>query len=216
MAKQKRILSIVLIALVMFCLCAVLCPAQEKKAELKRDYNVKPVPFSEVQVGDDFWTPRLETSRKVTIPYAFDKCEETGRIRNFEKAAGLKEGKHEGIYFDDSDVYKIMEGAAYSLQINPDAKMRQHLDSLIKVMAAAQWEDGYLYTFYSIPQRQPEKRWTNIGAMHEMYCAGHMYEGAAAHYQVTGDKSFLNIATKNADRRLSYSNTGDSSGYSDS
>jgi len=148
MAKQKRILSIVLIALVMFCLCAVLCPAEEKKAELKRDYNVKPVPFSEVQVGDDFWTPRL--------------------------------------------------------------------DNLIKVMAAAQWEDGYLYTFYSIPQRQPEKRWTNIGAMHEMYCAGHMYEGAAAHYQVTGDKSFLNIATKNADHRLSYSNTGDSSGYSES
>jgi len=199
MANRKRIPSIVPMALVTLCLCAVLCPAGEKKAELKRDYNVKPVPFSEVQVSDDFWTPRLETSRKVTIPYAFDQCEETGRIRNFEKAAGLKEGKHEGIYFDDSDVYKIMEGAAYSLQINPDAKMRQRLDNLIKVMAAAQWDDGYLYTFYSIPQKQPEKRWTNIGAMHEMYCAGHMYEGAVAHYQVTGDKSFLNIAAKSAD-----------------
>jgi len=103
MANQRRILSVVLTAMAMIGLCTMLCPAQEKRAELKRDYNVKPVPFSEVRVGDDFWTPRLETSRKVTIPYAFDKCEETGRIRNFEKAAGLKEGRHEGIYFDDSD-----------------------------------------------------------------------------------------------------------------
>ncbi|MFC1634901.1 beta-L-arabinofuranosidase domain-containing protein, partial [Planctomycetota bacterium] len=78
------------------------------------------MPFNAVRVSDDFWTPRLETNRKVTIPYAFEKCEETGRIRNFEKAAGLMEGKHEGIYFNDSDVYKIMEGAAYSLQVYPE------------------------------------------------------------------------------------------------
>lgn len=84
-------------------------------AELKRDYNVKPVPFSKVRIEDGFWTPRLETNRTITIPYAFEKCVETGRIRNFEKAAGLLEGQHEGIYFNDSDVYKIMEGAAYSL-----------------------------------------------------------------------------------------------------
>jgi len=158
-------------------LWATSCPGQRAKVELKRDYNVKPVPFSSVNVSDDFWTPRLETSRKVTIPYCFEKCEETDRISNFEKAARLKEGKHEGIYFNDSDVYKIMEGAAYSLQINPEPKMRRYLDNLIKVMAAAQWEDGYLYTFYSVPERQPEKRWTDIRSKHEQYCVGHMYEG---------------------------------------
>jgi hypothetical protein len=166
---------------------------------LARDYNIKPVPFNQVQVRDGFWTPRLETNRTVTIPYCFEKCEETDRISNFEKAAGLKQGKHEGIYFNDSDVYKVMEGAAYSLQVHPDVMMRLYLDKLIAIMAGAQWEDGYLYTFYSVPQKQPEKRWTNEKDMHEQYCMGHMLEAAVAHYQVTGNKAFLNIATKCAD-----------------
>ena len=166
---------------------------------LERDYNVKPVPFNQVQVRDGFWTPRLETNRTVTIPYCFEKCEETDRISNFEKAAGLKQGKHEGIYFNDSDVYKVMEGAAYSLQVHPDVMMRLYLDKLIAIMAGAQWEDGYLYTFYSVPQKQPEKRWTNEKDMHEQYCMGHMLEAAVAHYQVTGNKAFLTVATKCAD-----------------
>lgn len=173
--------------------------AGRDRAELQRDYNVKPVPFNNVQVDDHFWTPRLETNRTVTIPYAFGQCEETGRIRNFEKAAGLREGEHEGIYFDDSDVYKVMEGAAYSLQVDPDTMMRLYLDKLIAIMNKARWNDGYLYTFYSLPEKQPEKRWTNIQVMHEQYCAGHMYEAAVAHYQVTGDSSFLKIAIDNAD-----------------
>jgi len=199
MVHQKQMLAAVLTAVVITGLCTVLGLAEETKVELKRDYNVKPVPFSKVRIEDDFWTPRLETSRKVTIPYAFKKCEETGRIRNFEKAAGLMEGKHEGIYFNDSDVYKVMEGAAYSLHVNPDTMMRLYLDKVVKIMAAAQWEDGYLFTFYSVPERQPEKLWTNVQSIHEQYCVGHMYEGAVAHYQVTGDKAFLDIATKNAD-----------------
>jgi len=173
--------------------------AAERQRKLQRDYNVTPVPFSRVHVDDGFWTPRLETSRRVTIPYAFEKCEETGRIGNFEKAAGLKEGKHEGASFNDSDVYKIMEGAAYSLQVHPDRQMRDYLDRLIRVVGAGQWEDGYLFTFYSLPERQPEKRWTNIPWVHEQYCAGHMYEAAAAHYEVTGERTFLEIARKNAD-----------------
>jgi len=164
-----------------------------------RDYYVTPVPFNQVHVQDGFWTARLETNRLVTIPYCFQKCEETGRIRNFEKAAGLRQGKHEGIYFDDSDVYKIMEGAAYSLQVHPDAMLRMYLDKLITIMAAAQWPDGYLYTFYSLPERQPEKRWTNVRDKHEQYCIGHMLEAAVAHYQVTGNKAFLDVATKCAD-----------------
>lgn len=179
--------------------CAVIAPAGEKTRPAPRDYRVTPVPFNHVQITDDFWSSRLETSRAVTIPYAFLKCEETGRIRNFEKAAGLLHGKHEGIYFNDSDVYKVMEGAAYSLQVHPDTMMRLYLDQLIRIMAAAQWSDGYLYTFYSVPERQPDKRWSNVQSLHELYCNGHMYEAAVAHFQVTGDRTFLDIARRSAD-----------------
>jgi hypothetical protein len=173
--------------------------AGETAAHVARDYHIKPVPFNRVQLQDRFWTPRLETNRTVTLPYCFQKCEETGRISNFEKAAGLKQGRHEGIYFNDSDVYKVMEGAAYSLQVHPETMMRLYLDKLITIMAGAQWDDGYLYTFYSVPERQPEKRWTDVQHKHEQYCAGHMYEAAVAHYQVTGDRSFLEVAIANAD-----------------
>ncbi|MHC4331785.1 MAG: glycoside hydrolase family 127 protein, partial [Planctomycetota bacterium] len=204
MVHQKQVFAAVSLAVIMFSLCA----AQERQVQLERDYNVKPVAFNNVHVEDGFWTPRLETSRKVTIPYAFDKCEETGRIRNFEKAAGLTEGKHEGIYFNDSDVYKVMEGAAYSLQVQPETMMRLYLDKLITVMDGAQWEDGYLFTFYSIPARQPEKLWTNVQSIHEQYCVGHMYEAAVAHYQVTGEKSFLDVATQSADLICDVFNAG--------
>jgi len=180
-------------------LCATLWAGPRNSVTLQRDYNVKPVPFNQVHVEDRFWTPRLEINHTVTIPYCFEKCEETNRISNFEKAAGMKTGKHEGIYFNDSDVYKIMEGAAYSLQVNPETMMRLYLDKLIAIMAAAQWEDGYLYTFYSVPKRQPEKRWTDIESKHEQYCVGHMYEAAVAHYQVTNDNAFLDVAAANAD-----------------
>ena len=163
MIRIRRILA----AIVMFSLNIALCTAQDEGSELVRDYNVKPVPFNNIRVEDRFWTPRLETSRKITIPYCFEKCEQTGRIRNFEKAAGLLEGKHEGIYFNDSDVYKVMDGAAYSLQVRPDTMMRLYLEKVIKVRAGAQWEDGYLFTFYSIPERQPEKLWTNVQSIHE-------------------------------------------------
>ncbi len=171
----------------------------EEQRRLERDYNFTPVPFNQVHVDDGFWTPRLETNRTMTIPYAFLKCEETDRISNFEKAAGHFEGGFKGTHFNDSDVYKIMEGAAYSLQVNPDPGLRRYLDRLIHVMADAQWEDGYLFTFYSVPERQPEKLWTNIQWIHEQYCVGHMYEAAVAHYQVTGDSTFLDVAKKNAD-----------------
>ncbi len=198
MLNPKRFFPVVLTVLMTSGLCGAAI-AGVRKVELQHDYNVKPVPFSMVTVRDDFWTPRLETSRNVTIPYCFEKCEETGRIRNFEKAAGLTQGKHEGIYFNDSDVYKVMEGAAYSLQVHPETMMRLYLDKLIKVMDGAQWEDGYLFTFYSVPERQHEKLWTNIQSIHEQYCVGHMYEAAVAHFQVTGEKLFLDVATENAD-----------------
>jgi len=164
------------------------------------------VPFTDVTVGDEFWTPRMETNRKVTVPYDFKKCEETGRIDNFAKAGGLMEGKFEGIYFNDSDLYKVVEGAAYSLSVrtpqeksHPDPELEKYVDGVIEKIAAAQWEDGYLYTFYSLPGRQPEKRWTDVRNKHELYCAGHFFEGAVAYYQATGKRKILDVAIRLAD-----------------
>lgn len=193
--SYPRVLAAVAVAI----LLTTHAQAQETETYLTRDYHVKPVPFNHVQVQDRFWTPRLEANRKVTIPYAFEQCEETGRISNFEKAAGRKQGDFEGTHFNDSDVYKIMEGAAYSLQEHEDEELRAYLENLVQVMTQAQWEDGYLFTFYSVPERQPDKRWTDIQWIHEQYCMGHMFEAAVAHCQQTGVRTFLDIATRNAD-----------------
>ncbi|MBN1817763.1 MAG: glycoside hydrolase family 127 protein [Sedimentisphaerales bacterium] len=162
-------------------------------------WAVEQVPFTNVRIDDSFWSPRLQTNRKVTIPYNFQKCQETGRISNFAKAGGLMEGNFEGIYFNDSDLYKVIEGAAYSLQNHPDPELEKYVDGVIDQIAAAQWEDGYLYTFYSLPKKQPEKRWTDTRSMHELYCAGHFFEGAAAYYQATGKRKILDVAIRLAD-----------------
>lgn len=176
-----------------------------KQAEAKKDYPHKPVPFTDVHITDEFWLPRMETNQKVTIPYAFQQCEETGRVDNFVIASGLKEGTFCSVYpFDDSDVFKIIEGASYSLHLKPDPKLDKYLDDLIAKIAAAQEEDGYLYTARTInpepPVRWVEKeRWANLYLGHELYNAGHLYEAAVAHYQATGERSLLEIALKNAD-----------------
>lgn len=171
------------------------------------DYPFKPVPFTEVQITDNFWLPRLETNRQVTIPYAFRQAEETGRIKNFEIAGGLAEGGFCTTYpFDDSDVYKIIEGAFYSLKVHPDPELDKHLNALIAKIGAAQEEDGYLYTARTIFPNPPrvrwvdtEERWANMYLGHELYNAGHMYEAAVAHFRATGKRTLLNIALKNAD-----------------
>jgi len=111
-----------------------------------KDYPLKPVEFTEVQINDSFWLPRMETNRKVTIPFAFKKSEETGRIANFAKAGGLMPGKFEGFRYNDSDVFKVMEGAAYSLSLHRNQELEEYMDDLIAKVAAAQEEDGYLYT----------------------------------------------------------------------
>jgi len=168
--------------------------------------QLRAVAFTDVVIADEFWAPRMETNRKVTVPYDFKKCEETGRIDNFAKAGGLMEGKFEGIYFNDSDLYKVIEGAAYSLSVrtpqeksHPDPELEKYVDGVIEKIAAAQWEDGYLYTFYSLPGRQPEKRWTDVHYKHELYCAGHFFEGAVAYYQATGKRKILDVAIRLAD-----------------
>ena len=110
------------------------------------DYPIQPVPFTAVEVGPGFWAPRMETNRRVTVPYCFDRCEETGRISNFVAAAERNPDGFQGIYFNDSDVFKIVEGAAYTLALQPDPELDAYLDDLIAKFAAAQEEDGYLYT----------------------------------------------------------------------
>jgi DUF1680 family protein len=169
-----------------------------------KDYPIKPVLFTEVQVKDEFWQSRMETNRRVTIPFAFKKSEETGRIDNFAKAGGLMPGEFEGRRYNDSDVFKIMEGAAYSLTIHPDPELEKYMDDLIVKIAAAQEEDGYLFTTRTIEPDNPapgsgEKRWSNLASSHELYNVGHMYEAAVAYYLATGKRNFLDVALKNAD-----------------
>ncbi|WP_422079495.1 glycoside hydrolase family 127 protein [Ulvibacterium sp.] len=184
----------------------------EKKDETKTDetsvsqldYPIQPVPFTSVAIKDNFWTPRLETNRKVTIPYNFQKCEETGRLRNFAIAGGLEEGDFEGIFFNDSDVFKVIEGASYSLQVHDDPQLKLFLDGLIAKIAAAQEDDGYLYTNRTINPAKAadgagDQRWTNLQTYHELYNVGHLYEAAVAHFQATGERSLLEVALKNAD-----------------
>ena len=174
------------------------------RAAPARDYPVVPVPLAEVTVSDDFWRPRLETNRRVTLWYDFHKCEETGRIDNFAKAGGLMDGTFRGIYFNDSDVYKVIEGAAYVLASQPDPKLDAYLDALIKKIAAAQEPDGYLYTHRTILGEQTtggagKTRWSHLVSSHELYNVGHLYEAAVAHYLATGKRSLLEVAVKNAD-----------------
>jgi hypothetical protein len=168
------------------------------------DYPIRPVPFTRVHVADEFWAPKMETNRAVTVPFAMGKNEETGRVDNFRKAAGLMKGPFQGKRYNDSDVYKVMEGAAYTLMLHPDPKLDQSLDELIAVIAKAQEPDGYLYTTWTIDPGKPApgagpERWSNLRVSHELYNVGHMYEAAAAHFLATGKRSFLDIAVKNAD-----------------
>ncbi len=162
-----------------------------------------PVPFTAVDVGEGFWSPRVERNRAVTIPFALKMCEETGRIANFAKAGRLKPGEFRGLYYDDSDVYKVIEGAAYSLASHPDAALERTLDEVISMIVAAQEPDGYLYTNRTIDpsKTQPQagaRRWSNLKASHELYNVGHLYEAAVAHLQATGKRSLLDVALKNA------------------
>jgi DUF1680 family protein len=169
-------------------------------------YPIRPVPFTSVKVTDRFWGQRLSASREVTIPLAFSKCEETGRYENFVKAAHPSPVyKVEGFSFDDTDVYKTIEGASYSMQTYPDKKLAEYIDSVITLVAAAQEPDGYLYTARTMNPEHPHewaggKRWEKVEDLsHEFYNLGHLIEGAIAHYQATGKKNFLDIAVKYAD-----------------
>lgn len=186
--------------LLLLCI-AVLCSLASAQ-----DYPIQPVPFTSVKLTDNFWAPRIKLNHDVTIPIALFQCYNTGRVDNFLKAAGLKEGAFGTEYpFDDTDIYKILEGASYSLQTFPDKKLEAHLDALIYYISAAQEPDGYLFTNRTIkPQKlHPwvgKNRWeTEADLSHELYCCGHLYEAAAAHFRATGKRNLLDVAIKNAD-----------------
>lgn len=191
----------------LFAIISVLLSACAVQAqELSHGYPVSPVPFTSVKVADGFWGQRLKASRETTIPLAFSKCEESGRYENFVKAAYPSESyKVGGFSFDDTDVYKTIEGASYLLQTYPDKKLAKYIDSVLVVVAAAQEADGYLNTARTMNPKHPHdwmgsKRWEKVEELsHEFYNLGHMVEGAIAHYQATGKRNFLDIAIRYAD-----------------
>lgn len=175
--------------------------------------GLTPAAITKVKATGGFWFDRIETNRLVTLKSDFAKCNETPRIANFTNAARRAIGTFGGIPFDDSDVYKVMEGAAYILATDPTNKeLRSYMDWLIGQMARAQELDGYLYTartlgyfalnhtnkLWSVGMMGPT-RWSNLASSHELYNVGHMYEAAVAWYEATGATNFLNIACKNAD-----------------
>lgn len=169
-------------------------------------YPITPVAFTSVKVSGPFWGARMEASRNVTIPLAFNKCEENKRYVNFDRAASPSDTyKVDGFPFDDTDVYKTIEGAAYRLSNYPDKKLEAYVDSVIEVIAAAQEPDGYLYTARTQNPSHPHEwsgseRWVAVEHLsHEFYNLGHMIEGAVAYWQATGKRRFLDIAMRFAD-----------------
>jgi DUF1680 family protein len=175
-----------------------------------QDYPFQPVPFTAVHLNDAFWAPRLETNRLTTIPYAFKQCEESGRMYNFQRAAAVLRGEYTpdrkppGFPFDDTDPYKVLEGASYALAVQPNPTLDAYVDKLVALIASAQEPDGYLYTTRTIDSLHPHpwsgtQRWVNEQDLsHELYNAGHLFEAAAAHYQATAKTNLLNVAIKEA------------------
>jgi DUF1680 family protein len=200
---MRKLQLVVLAALSLFA-------CQQKKAEKEQslpDYAIQGVPFNEVHLSDNFWAAKIETNRTVTIPASFAKCEEMGRMDNFLIAGGKMDGPVKGeMPFDDTDVYKIIEGASYSMTTTPDPKLDHYVDSIIAIIKTGQEADGYLTTYKTIDTTYapaqwcpPGSRWQNLVCSHELYNSGHLFEAAAAHYHATGKTNFLDIATKNAD-----------------
>lgn len=175
-----------------------------KLVKLKKDYPIETVPLTDVTLTDNFWKPKIEINRTVTIPHILNMCEKSKRIDNFAVAGGLKEGQFCGQYpFDDTDVYKSIEAASYSLSAYPDPNLEKYLDEIIAKIAAAQEKDGYLYTARTTNTKRLEswfgkERWSKEDGSHELYNAGHLYEAAVAHYLATGKHNLLDIAIKNA------------------
>lgn len=172
-----------------------------------KDYDITPVNFTQVHFTDQFWKPRMVQNQEVTIPEALGQCYKNGRVDNFKKAAGLMEGYFVGDNtFDDTDIYKILEGMSYSIQVTPNQTLSDEMDYLIGLLAQAQEEDGYLYTPRTAGDPAHPHSWMgplrwewDPNLSHELYNCGHLFEAAYAHYNATGKSTLLNVAIKNAD-----------------
>lgn len=173
-------------------LLSVVFPRNAEAQNSLQQYHA--VSFSDVQINDAFWKPKMDKVAVVTLPVCIDQTEvKTPRIRNFEIAAGKKKGKFQGIFYDDSDVYKALEAMSYSLSTHPDSAMEKKADEWIDLIAGAQMPDGYIDTYYSL--QFPEKRWTDM-SMHEDYNGGHLIEAAVAYYRATGKRKLLDVAIR--------------------
>lgn len=213
---MKKLLTLTMLSVMV----AGSCMAKTKTETRSNGYPITQVPFTAVKVTPNtFCGDRIRAAREVTIPLAFSKCESEHRYKNFEMAAytlqhpnhpGLQTkewdvSKFMGFSFDDTDVYKTIEGASYVLQTYPDEKLKAYIDSVLDVVGAAQEPDGYLYTARTINPAHPhhwagKKRWEVEDFLsHELYNLGHMVDAACAHYQATGSEKFLNIAKRYAD-----------------
>ena len=181
------------------------------------DYPVQPVPFTSVRLTSGLLHDRQVTNSAVTLPFALDQCESSGRLKNFDLAAEVMRRRAAGetnfqiqpptqYPFDDSDVYKALEGAAFCLSVQPDPAMAARVEKFIQHIAAAQEPDGYLYTFRTMHPDSPghnwinQERWLNDPKLsHELYNLGHLYEAGYAHVQATGSRSLLNVCLKSSE-----------------
>ena len=179
-----------------------------KEPPIYHDYPITATSIKNVELIDSFWLPKIRIIQDITIRYAFDKCYKEGRMENFLIAGGKKKGKVRGkMPFDDTDLYKIIEGASYSLISKPNPALDAYLDSIIAIIKIGQEPDGYITTWFTIDRLNPpapwvkpsKTRWENEISSHELYNSGHLFEAACAHYLATGKRTFLNIALKNAD-----------------
>ena len=172
-------------------------------AQTARDYPITAVPLTDVTITDEFWKPRIERNRTVTIPHILRQNEITGRVDNFLKAANKKPGEYKGQRYNDTDIYKVLEAASYVLATGKDPELDRKVDDLIAILAAAQEPDGYLYTPRSVDPKNPApgagpERWSSLHTSHELYDMGHMIEAAVAHHRATGKRTFLEIGLKAA------------------
>jgi DUF1680 family protein len=162
-----------------------------------RHARLRPLPLTDVQLSDGFWEPRRRVNRRVTLPSQYEHLEKTGRLDNFRRASGKIDAPYSGIYFNDSDVYKWLEAAAWTLSTDPDPGLERMVDAAITEVADAQEPDGYLDTYFMFDKAT--ERWTNLTDMHELYCAGHLIQAALAHHRSTGNERLLDVAIKLAD-----------------
>lgn len=204
--------NVILLSLFMM---LISCNTSQKKEliveniEPTKGYKITPVNIQNVKLTDEFWLPIIKRVQEKTIDYAIEKCTEEGRFDNFLIAGGKLEGTVKGVMpFDDSDVYKIIEGASNSIISAPNKPLEKLLDSLIGIVKTGQEADGYLTTWRTINPAKPPaewvpvetgERWDGLFMSHELYNAGHMFEAAVVHFKATGKRSFLDIALKNAD-----------------